>query len=76
MIPIDQGIPHPDYNFKTRRGPKEKYPFDYLRVGDSFHAPIGSTYSVAVQASTRNRGGEKSFVTKNTDTGIRVWRVK
>lgn len=65
--PIDRGIPIPEI--------RAAYPWEQMKVGDSFmlrNKSEGSAYSSAKAASARLG---RTFVAKKTETGIRVWRV-
>ena len=71
MINIDRQIPLPI----QRCGPNQKYPWDTMRVGDSFLFADGSKATALV--SVRNRAHpETKFVTRKTPQGVRCWRVE
>jgi hypothetical protein len=61
-------------------GPRRKYPFPDLKVGESFFVPSSearSMISIRAQASaTGVRLGFKFSCRKTADGGLRVWRIK
>jgi len=65
-IKIEKGIPIPEFS-------KSKYPFDQMKVGDSFFALKPNLGSSMMNAQARN--GFK-FKSKYQDGGTRVWRVE
>jgi hypothetical protein len=70
-IKIDKNIKIP----KGRTG--SKYPFDKMEVGDSFLYPIGSTRNQArCSAYTHSTKGLRKFVIRQTEEGLRCWRVE
>ncbi len=70
MIEIDRGIPLPPVRRKT------PWPFDKMKVGDSFF--IDASRGVAVKAAIqlRHRKGAERYATRKKEHGVRVWRVK
>ena len=55
---------------------REKYPFAYMAVGDSFVAPFELRATLNAQASTRKALGKGTFtIRKISDEEVRVWRV-
>jgi hypothetical protein len=68
MVKIEKGIPAP------ARG-LEKYPFPLMKVGDSFLTPTSNPNARNAAYMYGSRSGKK-FVARQTDAGIRIWRVK
>lgn len=82
---IERGLPVPPrMNATTRRGRKREYPFNSLGVGDSFVMTETTTVDkvklqqrIIASAGTYRRKvapGTK-FTTRQTETGVRVWRI-
>lgn len=73
MFAIEKGIPAP-----PERDTPFRYPFGQLEVQDSFFVPAENTGTIprvrAAAAMYAKRHGMK-FVTKQSDGGIRVWRI-
>lgn len=71
-IKIEKHIPIP----KPRgRGPKEKYPFGRLKVGDSFFIEKKDYHhsgGLAFAASARHK---VKLTVRRTDKGVRIWRI-
>lgn len=67
-IKIEHAVPVPDYT--------GMYPFDSMKIGDSFEIPKSSRGSVATKASfyARIHPGYKFTVRKVGDK-VRVWRI-
>lgn len=59
----------------AKKGPKRKYPFVDMEVGDSFFLPQG-TKAISVSAAIQGRALNRKFVTRTVEGGMRVWRVK
>ena len=78
-IKIDKKKPIP--KVVTRTGRPVKYPFDKLKVGDSFliegdHKARHGIYS-CLNAYNANRAEVKIEITTRAEAnGIRVWRIK
>jgi hypothetical protein len=75
MIKIDKGIPIP----RHRKGPKPKYPFAQMSIGDSFFAAASAnTLSSSSYQHTTRIGGKFSMRATVEDgvTGYRVWRIE
>jgi hypothetical protein len=78
-IKIDKKVPVPKANSRTGR--PVKYPFDKLKVGDSFFIKGNpklkhSIYS-CLNAYNANRADIKIEITiRSEDNGVRVWRIK
>jgi len=66
-VEIQKGVPMP-------RGVETKFPWNDMEVGDSFAYPgsNNAAHTVARQASARNG---KTFKARQTDEGMRIWRV-
>lgn len=78
-IKIDKKVPLPKVTSRTGR--PVKYPFDKLKVGDSFFIEGNpklkhSIYS-CLNAYNANRADIKIEITiRSEDNGVRVWRIK
>ena len=81
-IEIEDGIPMPK---AKGRGREKLYPFDDLKVGQSFFVQFsGSNYaclnscraSVKSIVSRNSRSSGKKFETRSVEDGVRVWRTK
>ena len=75
MIKIDKGIPIPAHN----KGPKPKYPFAQMSIGDSFFAAESRhALSAASYQRAKRHGGKFSLRATVEDgvTGYRVWRIE
>lgn len=76
-IKVERGIPVPK---RSRRG-KPRYPWDKMRVGDSFLVECPKNEAIKAQntvsscgaAWARKHGGQ--FTTRAVDGGVRVWRI-
>jgi hypothetical protein len=86
MIQIEEGVKIPASCFK-RRGRSRKYPFDKLKVTNSFFVDLSSGISKnphALLNSIRTSASRYSkmsktkaeYVFKAYGTGVRVWRIK
>jgi len=73
-IAIDRDIPKPN---KRRRNGKSKYPWEEMKVGDSFafphHIQKKSAYSFAYQAGKKYNA---KFEVETVEGGIRCWRME
>ena len=69
MIKIDKDIPIPETNTGG------KYPFKYMKVGDSFTVPIESYNKTNSAVSRWKKGTSWRFTMRNLKTEVRVWRV-
>jgi hypothetical protein len=69
MIKIDKGVPLP------RARNTHRYPFEQMRVGDSFLTPAKITSLSAVLAHWGIRLKRK-FASRTVKGGTRVWRVE
>lgn len=53
-----------------------KYPFEIMKVGDSFHVDTKvGTLRAASYSFTRRKDGTVKFVVRAEDDGARCWRV-
>lgn len=68
---IEKGVKVPKI---ARSGRPLKYPFDVMKVGDSFvcRADDPTMRSAAMQYGKRH---SKQFITRATDDGLRCWRT-
>lgn len=81
MYKIESHIPIPDKLHSG--GPKKKYPFDKMKVGDSFIVECSKELSKKVSASLKNatrRLHGPQFITKYVEEkeafGVRIWRIQ
>lgn len=76
MIKIDKNIPLPAGGGK-HSGPKRKYPFHDMAVGDSFFVPGKRTTDLSPSVTQfRNKyAPESMFTTRAEPGGVRVWRI-
>ena len=75
MIKIDKGIPIPAHN----KGPKPKYPFAQMSIGDSFFAAESKNTLSAASYQRAKRLGAKYTMRATVEdgvTGYRVWRIE
>lgn len=73
MIRIERGIDLPN----RKRG-KSKYPYEKMRVGDSFEV-TGKKKSTVLWGATqwaKNNNKKWKFTIRTEETGIRIWRIK
>jgi len=71
MIKVDRQIPIPDYGRKP--GPRRKYPWLEMEVGDSFLMPKGRTPGSQVHCASKRY--DRTFMSRKTSKGYRVWRT-
>jgi hypothetical protein len=71
-IIIESGIPFQP-EIKPSLAP-QRYPFDRMKVGDSFRVPESLATSARVLASRRSRQGEV-YRSRAEGDGIRIWRL-
>ena len=72
MYKIEKNVP-----LIQPRGPKYKYPFTEMEIGDSiFVAGQNPQGGAAVAARAYGRRNTKTFATASYEGGIRIWRVK
>jgi hypothetical protein len=63
---------------ESRSGPRPKYPFASMEVGDSFFIP-GDRSSRSVSGSVshwRKSHPKQQFATRKVENGLRVWRIE
>jgi hypothetical protein len=73
MFKIEKNIPIPVPTVGVRRS---MYPFADMAVGDSFEV-VGKNarqFSGATNSAMKRYGFK--FVTRSTESGVRIWRVK
>lgn len=68
---IDKNVPIPG-----RLGRHAKYPFEQMRVGDSFEVPKSQESGMRAAASQYGKQHNVKFATRATKNGRRCWRVK
>jgi len=78
VISIEKGIPMPPAKGRGVAGGRpEIYPWNKMKIGDSFLFPAlrdhRSAYSAAYQATKNSQG--KKFQVRKTSDGYRCWRV-
>ena len=78
LFKIEKGIPIPEK--RTRMG-GSIYPFDKMKVGDSFHLGdkarnYGEAHTVMIKAYLYGRYHNKKFSVRKVEDGYRVWRTK
>jgi hypothetical protein len=75
MTPVRavSGIPIPERAGQAGRYPK--YPWDAMRVGDSFPCDA-ALMSARSMVTVRNRLGERRFKAGLHQGAVRIWRVK
>ena len=79
MFEIESNIPIPD----PECGVKSKYPFADMKIGDSFLMPYADKTPVKQRMVLihairhfRRKHPDRTFATRQQDTGIRVWRTE
>ena len=73
-IPIDEGIPIPPKQQTGARNNKLRYPWRYMRILDSFLIPPEAGHGYAVPPDLLDKGWK--FTSRQTDEGMRVWRIE
>lgn len=71
MFKLTSSVPVPT----PRRGRLCKYPFNTMKVGQSFLAPLYLRHNMQVLVSYHKRRGRGEFTCRVTPEGIRVWRT-
>ena len=74
MPKLDANIPIPPL-----KGGQPKYPWESMKVGDSFFAPVPHSvlYSASYARTKKHNAGYKTrSVVENGVQGCRTWRVK
>lgn len=74
MIKVEKKIKVPK---KHGGGPKGKYPWNELKVGDSFFIPnsVSSPYSSLYSYNTNKAKIPIKITTRKENGGLRVWRI-
>lgn len=78
---IEKSVPIP-----TGKADRDRYPFNEMKVGDSFFVPLSTHKNVTV-LQTNLMGNARYFTQKNNpdwkfkskmdgEKGVRIWRVK
>lgn len=85
MFKIEKGIPVPDARTGTRSPDAVPYPFDKMKVGDSFFIPVKGPVTArrmmmrrvlaASYKFKRKSHSTISFSTRSFTDGVRIWRV-
>ncbi len=74
VVELDKNVP---LIKKVHSGRPSKYPWREMKVGDSFLFPKGLSVSAAYAATRYAKNGMGIKVTiRQTDEGLRVWRIK
>ena len=61
---------------RKKRRSNIKYPFDSMKIGDSFLVPSEDSHrSVSIAASNYGKAYGEVFVTRTVEDGVRVWRI-
>lgn len=71
MFKLTSSVPVP----AVAKGRPCKYPFNTMKVGQSFLAPRYLQRSLRVLVSYHKRRGRGEFTCRTTPEGIRVWRT-
>lgn len=72
---IEKNIPINGYVQLTAR--KDKYPFRFMKIGDSFFAKEKKMNTISVSVAGYNKKlFPKRFAARTVEGGVRVWRVK
>lgn len=71
---IEENVPLPAEH--APRGRKEKYPWSTLEVGQSFFVPDVSAKRMQSTASKAGGRTGRTFVARNAEGGVRVWRYE
>jgi hypothetical protein len=75
--PIEKGVPLPETVAGNVGGRPWKYPFLFMKVGDSFVMDAGTSKATAIVASHAKRHPGAKFTTRSIDAGnTRIWRIK
>ncbi|WVR18324.1 hypothetical protein y223_00044 [Bordetella phage PY223] len=79
MFDIEDGVPLPDRYLTRSRGRPQKWPFDRMRVGQSFHVKGYEEYErakLAVQYWGRKTGFRFTCAKDKDGDGGRIWRTE
>lgn len=72
MVEIEKNIPI--------LGPKEKYPFEKMEIGDSFFIANGNSASINSSKwqfiKSTEIGKDRQYTCRKVEGGVRVWRIK
>lgn len=68
MIPIEKNVPIPE----RAVGPKTKYPFASMQIGDSFFIPGMEKFTYHWYPSKKYG---HTYRSKKVDGGMRIWRI-
>lgn len=79
-IPLEQNIPLPPRAKARNSGRDAKYPFSYMRVGDSFAvkkegAKTASRLNTCARAFAKRNGNGHKFAVRTLGEQVRVWRT-
>jgi len=66
-ITVESGIPAP--------ASRTKYPWDAMKVGESFFVPGKSTNQLGGLLTARARADGRKYTSRTVDGGTRVWRI-
>ena len=69
MYQIEKGIPMPEGK------PGSKYPFDGMKVGDSFLVPRKDRSCVSSAATAYSKKYGTKFSMRTVDGVLRIWRI-
>lgn len=73
LIVIDKNIPQPDAKRGGRRG--SKYPWNEMKVGDSFLFPENVKKTTAASLTySAGKAHKRQFSLRTVEDGIRCWR--
>ena len=68
-LKIEEGIPIPKMRLR-------KYPWEDMKVGDSFFVPDGNNNTIQTAASYAGKRHNRKYCTRQVNGGIRVWRIE
>ena len=72
-IKIDKNIPIPHKHYLCEC----KYPFNKLKIGDSFIVPkTVKDASIRTSATQFGKRHNMKFITRTVENGLRIWRTK
>lgn len=67
---------HPLPAVAPNRGRREKYPWMQMEVGSSFYVPDAVVARVKSSASKAKKRTGRTFVVRQVEGGVRVWRYE
>ena len=79
---IEQGVPIPSRDDMPRSGPKPKYPWRSMQVGDSFAVPYAPNLYRAIRRAAENQRQTSGTrfrvlaVEEGDEKRIRAWRIE